>query len=87
VGRPGVGAKTLRALALASELVYGAPASTRDPARFAFAHGGKDGTPFPVDRETYEHTIEVFDRALNRAAVDRSEKVKAFQRLAAWRQS
>jgi hypothetical protein len=84
VGRPGVGAKTLRALALASELIYGAPASTRDPARFAFAHGGKDGTPFPVDRDTYEHTIEVFDRALNRAAVDRSEKVKAFRRLAAF---
>jgi uncharacterized protein len=84
VARPGVGAKTLRALALASELVYGTPASTRDPARFAFAHGGKDGTPFPVDRETYEHTIEVFDHALNRAAIDRSEKVKAFQRLAAF---
>jgi hypothetical protein len=87
VGRAGVGAKTLRALALASELVYGAPASTRDPARFAFAHGGKDGTPFPVDRETYERSIDVFARALNSAAVDRSEKVSAFQRLAEWRRS
>jgi hypothetical protein len=47
-------------------------------------HGGKDGTPFPVDRETYEHTIEVFDKALNRAAIDRSEKVKAFRTLAAF---
>jgi hypothetical protein len=47
----GVGPKTLRALALASELVYGTPVSTRDPARFSFAHGGKDGFPYPVDRE------------------------------------
>lgn len=86
VGRPGVGARTLRALALASELIYGAPASMRDPARFAFAHGGKDGIPFPVDRETYEGTIQVFEKALNRAEVDHSEKVKAFKRLATFTQ-
>src|SRR5687768_12429770 len=53
-----VGPKTLRALALASELVHGTPVSMRDPARFAFAHGGKDGTPFPVDKPTYDKTIE-----------------------------
>jgi hypothetical protein len=51
--------------ALVAELVYGTPASTRDPARFAFAHGGKDGTPFPVDRETYDRTIETLNAALN----------------------
>ena len=78
----GVGPKTLRALALASELIYGTPASTRDPARFAFAHGGKDGTPFPVDRVTYEHTITVLHHALDRAKVDRSDKVQALKRLA-----
>ena len=71
----------MRALALASELLHGKPASLRDPARFAFAHGGKDGTPFPVDRETYDSTIEVMSKALNSAAVDRSEKVAAFKRL------
>src|SRR5437762_3406022 len=49
-----------RALALASELVHGTAATMRDPARFAFAHGGKDGTPFPVDKPTYDRTIEVF---------------------------
>lgn len=81
LGLPGVGPKTLRALALASELIYGSVASTRDPARFAFAHGGKDGTPFPVDRATYDHTIDVLGRAINRAKIDRSEKVKAFARL------
>jgi len=81
LGIAGVGPKTVRALALASELLHGKPASLRDPARFAFAHGGKDGTPFPVDRETYDRTIEVMSKALNSAAVDRSEKVAAFKRL------
>jgi hypothetical protein len=82
LGIEGVGPKTLRALALASELIHGTPAVMRDPARFAFAHGGKDGIPFPVDRLTYDRTIEIFNKALNRAAVERSEKVKAFRRLA-----
>jgi hypothetical protein len=79
---PGVGPKTLRALALASELVHGTPAAMRDPARFSFAHGGKDGTPYPVDRITYDETIEFLNKAINRSAVDRSEKVQAFRRLA-----
>ena len=82
LGLPGVGAKTLRALALTSELIYGTKASFRDPARFSFAHGGKDGTPFPVDRETYDTTIDVLGRAINRAKLDRAEKVRAFRRLA-----
>ena len=81
LGIEGVGPKTLRALSLASELVHGTSVSMRDPARFAFAHGGKDGTPFPVDRETYDRTIAVFRDALNRSAIDRSEKVGAFKRL------
>lgn len=84
LGIEGVGPKTLRALALAAALIYGTPASTRDPARFAFAHGGKDGTPFPVDRATYDRTIALLHRALERARVDRSEKAQAFRRLAAW---
>ena len=83
LGIPGVGPKTLRALSLASELVHGAPASVRDPAKYAFAHGGKDGTPFPVDRATYDRTIEILGLAINRAAVGRTEKVAAFKRLAA----
>jgi len=82
LGIEGVGPKTLRALALASELVHGTPAAMRDPARFSFAHGGKDGTPFPVDKLTYDRTIEILNKAINRSAIDRSEKVKAFRRLA-----
>ena len=84
LGMPGVGPKTLRALALASELVHGTAAAMRDPARFSFAHGGKDGTPFPVDKLTYDKTIEILNKAINRSAIDRSEKVKAFRRLAAF---
>jgi hypothetical protein len=80
----GVGPKTLRALALTSELIYGTAASRRDPARYSFAHGGKDGTPFPVDRPTYDKTIEIMRDALNRSRIDRSEKVAAFRRLTEW---
>jgi hypothetical protein len=82
LGIEGVGAKTLRALALTSELVYGAKASFRDPARFSFAHGGKDGTPYPVDRATYDRTIETMQAALRAAKVNRGEKLAAFRRLA-----
>ena len=78
----GVGPKTLRALSLVGELIYGAKTSTRDPARFAFAHGGKDGTPYPVDRATYESTIEVLHDALARPGGERSERVDALKRLA-----
>ncbi len=85
LGIEGVGAKTLRALALVAELIYGTRASTRDPARFSFCHGGKDGTPFPVDRSTYDRTIEVLRTALDRAGIDRSEKTGALKRLAAFR--
>jgi hypothetical protein len=81
LGLEGVGAKTLRALALASEIIYGTPASTRDPARFSFAHGGKDGFPYPVDLETYDRTIETLRAAVNTANIDRSERVKALKRL------
>jgi hypothetical protein len=81
LGMAGVGARTLRALALVSEVIYGTPASTRDPARFAFAHGGKDGTPFPVDRATYDRTIDMLHRAMAHAKVDRSDKLDALRRL------
>jgi hypothetical protein len=82
LGIEGVGPKSLRALALVAELVHGARASTRDPARFAFAHGGKDDTPFPVDRATYDQTIELLRGALSRARVDRSDRARALRRLA-----
>jgi uncharacterized protein len=81
LGMEGVGARTLRALALTSEIIYGTPASTRDPARFSFAHGGKDGFPFPVDRDAYDQTVDVLRNAVTRAGIDRSERVAALKRL------
>jgi uncharacterized protein len=80
----GVGPKALRALALVSEVVYGAPASLRDPARFSFAHGGKDGHPYPVDRATYDHTVEFMRSALARARMGNSDRVDALKRLSSW---
>jgi uncharacterized protein len=87
LGLEGVGGRTLRALALVSEVIYGTPASTRDPARFAFAHGGKDGTPFPVDRVTYDRTIDALHRAMGSARIDRSEKIDALKRLSRFARS
>ena len=77
----GVGEKTLRALALVSELVYSAPASIEDPARFSFAHGGKDGHPFPVDKAVYNNTIETLKEIIGKVKVGESDKNRMFKRL------
>ncbi len=77
----GVGEKTLRALALVSELIYSAPASIEDPARFSFAHGGKDGHPFPVDKTVYNNTIETLKEVISKVKVGESDKNKMFKRL------
>lgn len=82
LGMPGVGAKTLRALALISEIAYGTPASWRDPVKFSFAHGGKDGHPYPVNRKLYDQSIEILTRALERARLECAEKENALRRLA-----
>jgi len=86
LGMPGVGAKTLRALSLIAELVHGTSLSWEDPARYSFAHGGKDGYPFPVDRETYDNSIDILERAVRSLKVGRSEKADALRRLSstAW---
>src|SRR5688500_5871802 len=81
LGMEGVGGRTLRALALVSEIIYGTPASTKDPARFSFAHGGKDGFPYPVDTDTYDKTVEVLRAAVTKAGIDRSERIAALKRL------
>ena len=78
----GVGPRTLAALTLISEIVYDAPPSFKDPARFSFAHGGKDGHPFPVDRKTYDCSISFLKECLDRAKVKDREKIDAFRRLA-----
>ena len=77
----GVGPKTLSALALVSELVYQKPPSFRDPARFSFAHGGKDGHPFPVNRKTYDESIQFLKTCLDKARIGDREKLDAFKKL------
>jgi hypothetical protein len=81
LGIEGVAPKTVRALALVGELIYGAKPSFRDPVRFSFAHGGKDGYPYPVDRKTYDTTVDYLNAAVTRARVERSEKLAALKRL------
>jgi len=81
LGLQGVGAKTIRALSLISELVYGVAPSYRDPARYSFAHGGKDGIPYPVDRDTYDQSIELLSRAINRSRLGMTEKKETLSRL------
>ena len=83
LGQPGVGAKTMRALSLAAEIMYGVPASLRDPAVYAYAHGGKDGHPYPVDRRTYDDTIAYLETAVRRARVGEPDRLAALRRLAA----
>ncbi len=81
LGLRGVGAKTIRALSLISELVHGVAPSYRDPARYSFAHGGKDGIPYPVDRKTYDQSIELLGKAINKTKLGLREKEEAMGRL------
>jgi len=77
----GMGPKTIRALALISDLVYGAKPSFKDPVKYSFAHGGKDGFPYPVDRPTYDNSIQTLKDAVERAKRNKKEKYHAIKRL------
>jgi hypothetical protein len=83
LGLPGVGGKTIRSLALIAELIYDAPHCRRDPATFSYAHGGKDGHPFPVDRPTYDRNIAILESAVRRAKIAPNDKDQSLRRLAA----
>ena len=78
---PGVGARTVRALAMVAEVLHGTPCRFTDPARFSLAHGGKDRHPFPVPTKVYDHTIGVLKSAVRNARLGRDEELKALQRL------
>jgi hypothetical protein len=78
---PGVGARTVRALAMVAEVVHGAPCRFSDPARFSLAHGGKDRHPFPVPLKVYDETIAVLKSAVGKAKLGRDEELGALQRL------
>jgi hypothetical protein len=78
---PGVGARTVEALAMVAEVVHGAPCRFADPARFSFAHGGKDRHPFPVPIKVYDETIRVLKSAVRKAKLGREEELGALRRL------
>lgn len=78
---PGVGPRTLQSLTLVSEVIHGTPSRFSDPARFSFAHGGKDGNPFPVPVKVFDRTIEVLDHAIHRAKLGDREKSDALRNL------
>ncbi|MCB1498980.1 MAG: DUF763 domain-containing protein [Bauldia sp.] len=78
---PGVGERTVRALAMVAEVVHGTPCRFSDPARFSLAHGGKDGHPFPVPLTVYDETIRVLKSAVTKARLGRDEALGAIRRL------
>jgi hypothetical protein len=78
---PNIGKRTLLALALVAEVVHGTPSRFTDPARFSFAHGGKDGHPFPVPLTIYDETLRVLRSAVDHAKLDRNDKLQALRRL------
>jgi hypothetical protein len=78
---PGVGPRTVQALAMVAEVVHGAPYRFTDPARFSVAHGGKDRHPFPVPLRVYDQTIQVLKSAVQKAKLGRAEELGALKRL------
>jgi len=81
LGIKGVGPKTIRALSLVSELIYDKQPSYRDPARFSFAHGGKDGTPFPIDRKIYDKTIKTMKKAIQSSKIGNTDTMETIKRM------
>ena len=77
----GAGPRTIQSLALVSEVIHGAPTRFTDPARFSFAHGGKDGHPFPVPLKTYDETISILENAVNKAKLGNTDKQEAIKKL------
>src|SRR5688572_24535471 len=77
----GVGPRTIQSLALVSEVIHGTPSRFSDPARFSFAHGGKDGHPFPVPTHTYDETIELLNNAICKAKLGMTDKQQAVKNL------
>ncbi len=76
-----MGPKKIRALALISDLVYGSEPSWKDPVKYSFTHGGKDGYPYPVDREVYDNSIQTLKDVLIEAKLDKKDKYNAVKRL------
>jgi hypothetical protein len=78
---PGLGPRTLQSLTLVSEVIHGTPSRFSDPARFSFAHGGKDGHPFPVPTKVYDESIRILEQAVEKAKIGQTEKADALKNL------
>ena len=78
---PGLGPRTLQSLALVSEVIYGTPSRFTDPARFSFAHGGKDGHPFPVPLKIYDESIRVLKESIEKSKLGYKDKSECIKRL------
>jgi len=81
LGFKGVGPATVRGLALVAELIYGEKPSWKDPVKYSFAYGGKDGVPYPVDRKAMNESIKILNQAIQEAKVGEKEKLASLQRL------
>jgi hypothetical protein len=81
LGFKGVGPASVRGLALIAELIYGEKPSWRDPVKYSFAYGGKDGVPFPVDRKAMDESIQILRQSVQEARIGNNEKIRSLQRL------
>ena len=81
ISQNGVGPSTVRALALISEIIYGNRASWSDPVKYNYAHGGKDGVPYPIARNTYDNSIKYLSEAINGSEIEKIEKISSLKRL------
>lgn len=77
----GVGPRTMQSLALVSEVIHGAPSRFKDPARFSFAHGGKDGHPFPVPLDIYDETVAILQKGIEKSKLGTTDKLKSVEKL------
>jgi uncharacterized protein len=81
LGIKNIGPKTIRSLVLIAELIYKTKPSFRDPAYFSFAHGGKDGIPYPVDKKNYDCSIEIMEKAIKKTDIGQKAKRDALEKL------
>ncbi|HSF00312.1 MAG TPA: DUF763 domain-containing protein [Nitrososphaeraceae archaeon] len=84
ISQEGIGPSTIRALALIAEIIYGTKASWNDPAKYNYAHGGKDGVPYPIARNTYDNSIKYLSEAINGSEIEKVEKIKSLKRLSVY---
>ena len=84
ISQEGVGPSTIRALSLIAEIIYGTKASWNDPVKYNYAHGGKDGVPYPISRNIYDHSIKYLSEAINGSEIEKEEKIKSLKRLSVY---